>query len=103
MVKWEEVKKPIWDGGLGLRSIRDLNSALQGKWLWPYTREEGKLWRRVVEARWGMEGGGDMFNNSGKPHELSLWKKICGDYNIFADCLRWKVGNSECIKFWKDV
>lgn len=32
--QWEEIKKPIKCGGLGIRSIVDLNVALQGKWLW---------------------------------------------------------------------
>lgn len=44
-------KKPMRAGGLSLRSIRERNIALQGKWLWSFNREEGKLWRRVVEAR----------------------------------------------------
>lgn len=52
-MKWEDVKKPIYGGRLGLRSIVELNSALHGKWLWRFISEEGKLWRKVVEARRG--------------------------------------------------
>lgn len=97
------MKKPIWKGGLGLRSIREMNSALQGKWLWRFTREEGKLWKRVVEARWGKDGGGNALGGTVRPHSLSLWRKTCGGYNNFAECLRWKLGNGDGIRFWKDI
>lgn len=53
LIRWEEVKKPMRVGGLGLRSIRALNGALHGKWLWRYFMEEGRLWRKVVQVRWG--------------------------------------------------
>lgn len=34
LVKWSEVKKPLKEGGLGLRSLTKLNKALLGKWIW---------------------------------------------------------------------
>lgn len=102
-MKWEDVKKLIREGGLGLRSIRDMNSALQGKWLWRFTKKECKMWKRVVEATWGKEGGAVATKGSSRPHGLSLWKKIYGGCNRFSECLRWKSGNGACIKFRKDV
>lgn len=53
-VKWEDVKKPINFGGLGIRSMVNMNIALQGKWLWRYLTEVNSLWRKIVHARWGM-------------------------------------------------
>lgn len=52
LVKWEEVKKPLKDGSLGIRSIVELNVALQGKWLWRFLHEDDKLWRKIVKIRW---------------------------------------------------
>lgn len=53
LVRWEEVKKPLILGGLGLRSFVKLNQALQEKWLWRYVRKGDMLWRRVIDAKWG--------------------------------------------------
>lgn len=102
LVRWEDVKKPIRDRGLGLRSIRLMKSALQGKWLWRFLIEEDKLWKRVVKARWG-----DWERNGGKrgrykPHVMSLWKKIRGGSNVFLRCMCWQVGNGREIWFWQD-
>lgn len=32
--KWDRVRKSVAKGGLGIRSIRDVDKALLGKWLW---------------------------------------------------------------------
>ncbi|XP_021888529.1 uncharacterized protein LOC110807660 [Carica papaya] len=53
LVSWEEIKKPVLRGGLGIRSLVYLNMALQGKWLWKFLTEEDKIWRKIVFVRWG--------------------------------------------------
>ena len=44
-------------GGLGVRRIREFNSALLGKWCWRMLVEKESLWYRVLVARYGEEGG----------------------------------------------
>lgn len=34
LVKWEDVKKPVIYGGLGIKSLTKMNEALQ--WLWTF-------------------------------------------------------------------
>lgn len=59
-----------------MRSIVEMNTALQEKWLWRFTREEWRLWRRVMEAQWGkMDGQGEL-RNVYRLHGMSLWKTI---------------------------
>lgn len=36
LVKWSDVKKPLRDGGLGLRSLINLYKALLGKRIWRF-------------------------------------------------------------------
>lgn len=92
MVRWEEVKKPVWEGGLGLKSIVELNQAFHGKWLWRSLEEKGKLWWKVVRARWG-----DWEKESGrrgkfKIHKMRLWRKIREDSQYIKSCVGWNVG-----------
>jgi len=42
---------------LGVRRIRDFNSALLGKWCWRLLMERDSLWFRVLAARYGVEEG----------------------------------------------
>jgi hypothetical protein len=39
-------------GGLGIPDIKDLNLCLLGSWVKRYFRDEGKLWRKVVEKKY---------------------------------------------------
>lgn len=43
LMKWEDIKKPVKQGGLGIRSMVKMNEILHGKWLWRYLGEEDRL------------------------------------------------------------
>lgn len=53
LVNWGDIKKPIMQGGLGIKSIVELNVALKAKWLWIFVMEEDRLWRKIITVRWG--------------------------------------------------
>ena len=57
-MEWAKVCMPVQKGGLGIRQLRKFNSALLGKWLWRHGMERDALWRKVIEAKYGDEGGG---------------------------------------------
>lgn len=40
LVKWEDVKLPINQGGLGIRSLAGMNVTLRRKWIWRFMNEE---------------------------------------------------------------
>lgn len=52
------VKQSLRRGGLGLRFLVIFNRAFQGKWLWRFMMEQGILWRRIIEARDGVDDHG---------------------------------------------
>ena len=39
---------------MGIRWLGNFNSTLLGKWLWRYGLETDALWRRVIEAKYGI-------------------------------------------------
>lgn len=43
------------EGGLGIRSLRHMNQALLGKWLWWKVDEMEGLWRTVVMEKYGFQ------------------------------------------------
>lgn len=101
-MRWTEVKKSVVEGCLSLRSIVEMNYALQGKWLWRFGNDDGKLWRRMVEARWGNWERDGRRRGKYKPHRMSLWKKVSGGGSGFLECVGWHVGNGRGTHFWQD-
>ncbi|XP_021991187.1 uncharacterized protein LOC110887939 [Helianthus annuus] len=49
-VSWECVTSPISSGGLGIRKLGHVNSALLFKWAWRFKAEGNSLWAKVVLA-----------------------------------------------------
>lgn len=76
LVQWRNVKLTFEEGGLGVRSIVEMNMALISKWLWRFWYEEGFLWRRVVEARWGVRREVGSRSKMRRPYGVGLWKSI---------------------------
>jgi len=58
-ISWVESKSVCRSkevGGLGVRSIREFNIALLGKWCWRILEEKDSLWFRVWRCVMGLMG-----------------------------------------------
>ena len=52
-VSWKVLCKPREEGGLGLRDIRNFNSALLAKWRWHLILEEKGRWKDLLASKYG--------------------------------------------------
>lgn len=50
-IKWDNVYSNKDKGGLGVRRLREFDTALLGKWWWRLKEKCGSLWFRVLAAR----------------------------------------------------
>ncbi|CAL5365331.1 unnamed protein product [Camellia sinensis] len=109
LVQWKEVCKSKDQGGLGVRSLSDVNICLMVKWWWRYGHQQQSLWKMVVCSRYGGNGG------RWKPETVStamvstVWKDIVSVISansvaaeFFSQNFRIIVGNGERIHFWTD-
>ncbi|KAF7812646.1 ribonuclease H [Senna tora] len=77
LVAWNEVCKPIDDGGLGLRPLKGMNSAMLMKLGWRLIGDKESLWARVLRAKYRC--GDDLVPVVRKRSDSScVWKSICG-------------------------
>ncbi|GJT47353.1 putative RNA-directed DNA polymerase [Tanacetum coccineum] len=77
-VKWKAILAD-WDRcGLGIRSIKAKKISLIGKWWWRFLSERDALWRKVIAAIHGVDGG--FFEGVGAGLKKDVWKSIlsCG-------------------------
>ena len=52
LVSWDVVTKERKEGGLGLKKMRQLNSAFLMKLSWRFVTEPNALWARVIRAKY---------------------------------------------------
>lgn len=107
-VKWESVMCNKESGGLGIESLKAKNLGLIGKWRWRFHEENNALWRKVVIALHGVDGGFDSCYGSGLLR--GIWATILSSSNAidktgvpYSKSFCHKVGNGTNIRLWEDV
>jgi hypothetical protein len=92
---------------LGVRQLREFNSALLGKWCWRMLVDRDGLWYRVLVARYGEEAGR---LEVGGRSTSSWWKEVVkirdgmgeGEGSWFEERVSKRVGNGVSTYFWYD-
>ena len=83
LVNWDLICTPFLNGGLNIRSLRQFNEALLGKWLWRFGVERESLWRQVVMVKYGALEGGWTSKMPTGTYGVGLWKFIHSGWNKF--------------------
>lgn len=94
-------QKPLTLGGLGIRSMIEMNEALQGKWPCRFRLEQNSLWRRMVALKYGMDENEWFTRMNSRPHRRGLWKNISKATHVQMN-ICWKVEKGDGIILWED-
>ena len=114
----EDVRKISWikldticlqmeNGGLGVKSLKEFNISLLGKWVWRLLDEREILWNVVLRAKYGEEAGRVRFGfPSGSVWWCTLNQIRLGvgfvDNRWMLDNIVRRVGNGQSTLFWVD-
>ena len=105
-VKWDTVCLPKEKGGLGIKDINTFNIALLAKWKWSLFQQQGALWARVLESRYG---GWRSLGDAPTTNNESIWwrdlKRVLQHPEHgepLSRSIEWRVGCGDHIKFWED-
>lgn len=100
LVKWEQVCKPLEEGGLGIRDTRTNNLANLSKVGWKLIENDIGLWAKVLKAK---------YITSPKPYDWAkknnashVWRGIWHTKAFLQKGIKWNVGNGAHINFAKD-
>ena len=80
--------------------------ALLGKWRWNLFQQEGQLWARVLESKYGGWRGLDEAHRGIK--ESIWWRDLKTAFQTsqqgedLKKGIHWRVGSGDGIKFWED-
>lgn len=88
-------------GGLGIHNIKDVNLCLLGNWVKRYIKDEGKIWRTIVDNKY-INKSPNIF--ACKPQNPSrFWQGVMWAAQALKFGYRWVVGDGAKIRFWEDT
>ena len=89
-------------GGLGVRNLALMNSALLSKWNWRFANEREAFWRRVISHKYGEEEGGWRTRAVSGRYSVGLWKAIRKEWLFLNGRLAYQVSTGQRVSFWMD-
>ena len=48
---WDKICYHVEESGLGIKDVGRFNAALLAKWKWRLGKEEGGVWKDIIESR----------------------------------------------------
>ena len=96
----QKLMKAKKEGWIGFRDLALFNKALLAKQAWRLLQNPSSLVFRMLKAKYFPHTS---FLEATVPHNASyLWRSICDSKVVLKAGLRWRVGNGETIKIWRD-
>jgi len=100
LVAWDIVTKEKTCGGLGIRSMRQLNSAFLMKLGWRLHSEPSALWVRLIKEKYMR--GNDLFHRMGQHHfRTNAWRGIMETMESTEKGLGMALGDGRNTAFWE--
>jgi hypothetical protein len=87
-------------GGLGVPDLKDLNLFLLGSWIKRYIRNEGRLWRTIIDRKYCSQG--NVLHSNGSCAS-PFWKGVMLAAQAVKFGYRWLPGDGRKIRFWEDT
>ena len=95
LVRWNLICLDKKKGGLGVRNLALMNSALLCKWNWRYANERESFWRRVISHKYGEEERGWCTREVSGRYGVGLWKAIRKEWLFLIGRLAYQVGSGQ--------
>ncbi|CAL1353205.1 unnamed protein product [Linum trigynum] len=102
LVPWQRLLAPKQNGGLGIRSTREVNLAMLAKGRWRVIKEKETLWTQLVRSKYGKE---QTHLNLLRPVQGSsfTWSSLTKARNLLRKGCAWNIHRGNRTNFWYDV
>ncbi|GAV69026.1 hypothetical protein CFOL_v3_12527, partial [Cephalotus follicularis] len=98
-VKWADVCKPFFEGGLGIRDLKTWNKSLLLKHLWSVLTEDS-IWAKWCHAY--LLHNSNLWTATSHGHLSWSWRQILRLRPLAKEHLIYKFGNGEHFSLWFD-
>ncbi|XP_071695535.1 uncharacterized mitochondrial protein AtMg00310-like [Rutidosis leptorrhynchoides] len=100
-VKWKDVCLPKTEGGLGIKSLSEWNSALILTHIWRLISHKDSLWVRWIHTH--KLAGRNFWNIDTQPNASWSWRKILEVRELVKGRFIHIVNNGEITSMWYDI
>ncbi|CAN0830454.1 Putative ribonuclease H protein At1g65750 [Linum grandiflorum] len=101
LISWDSICRPKDQGGLGLRSARELNKAYILKVAWGLMKRPEELWARVLISKYLKQSTNGLVER-GTKRITALWRGIKDSWELLSLGSRWSIRDGKETKFWTD-
>ncbi|XP_026451472.1 uncharacterized protein LOC113351752 [Papaver somniferum] len=99
-IKWDWFISNKNKGGLGLRSLENLNKELVVKLAWRFINDTDSLWSSLLRAKYLRNSN---FQTVKKPQRCSsTWSALLSVRTILSEGVLWSIGDGSSVKIWSD-
>lgn len=78
---------------LGLRTLHGLRKALLRKWIWKFSTDMVCIWKRMIHAKYGVEGFGWETKEARGSYLVGPWNKILKEFFWISESWAFKIGD----------
>ncbi|KAF6146127.1 hypothetical protein GIB67_015565 [Kingdonia uniflora] len=96
-MRWEKLCKPFNDGGLGIRSLREVNNVMLCKLNWMLNQRE-ETWAQLLHIKFHTISGKRIQYHK----RFSIWQGIKHAEGITKPFIGWIIKKGMKIDFWRD-
>lgn len=101
-MSWERICQPKKDGGLGLRTMRDLNLNFMMKASWNFCSPSPSLWKEVLKGN-NHTGRGRFPQIDKKRTGSNFWQEIKTNWEVFRENLCGNLVTAKLLGYGKTI
>ncbi|XP_048490396.1 uncharacterized protein LOC125492264 [Beta vulgaris subsp. vulgaris] len=95
---WDQVCKPMIEGGLGIRDLRHWNFCFMAKLGWIFLTQPSKLWVKILKSKYCK--GSNFMDVIPNVSHSTIWRDILKGRDLLRQGLILNVGNGQDISLW---
>ncbi|WVZ61813.1 hypothetical protein U9M48_011628 [Paspalum notatum var. saurae] len=100
LIKWDQVRQPKEQGGLGIIDLEVQNKCLLSKWLFKLANEDG-TWQTVIRNKYLRSK--PLGSCCKKPGVSHFWAGLMDVKQVFLSLGSFQIGDGTQVRFWEDT
>ena len=97
---WDNLCRPIKDGGLGFKKAKNINNALLAKLAWMVASKRDSLCMMILRAKYKVKN--DWLRTEASKRASPIWKAIESTRGIISKGACYLIGDGESVDVWLD-